>query len=63
MDTLILNAGHSQLEEQLKIAAKCGMAEQQGVDEEMEDDDELVAGDSTENEKTSWVKGFILWIN
>ncbi|OZC06398.1 hypothetical protein X798_06612 [Onchocerca flexuosa] len=29
MDALILNAGHSQLEEQLKIAAACGVAERQ----------------------------------
>ncbi|VDN06018.1 unnamed protein product [Thelazia callipaeda] len=29
MDALILNAGHSQLEEQLKIAAACGIAERQ----------------------------------
>lgn len=32
MDALILNAGHSQLEEQLKIAAACGVAERQASD-------------------------------
>ena len=40
MDTLILNAAHSHLEEQLKIAAKCGAAaEQNGAHEPAEVDE------------------------
>ncbi|VIO92654.1 Uncharacterized protein BM_BM7951 [Brugia malayi] len=51
MDALILNAGHSQLEEQLKIAAACGVAERQHGSRSnditaviaTEDNDEIIA--------------------
>ncbi|VDM38572.1 unnamed protein product [Toxocara canis] len=51
MDTVILNAGHSQLEEQLKIAAACGVAEKnaKGENADMDDDDaELAVDDANE---------------
>ncbi|VDK86455.1 unnamed protein product [Litomosoides sigmodontis] len=57
MDALILNAGHSQLEEQLKIAAACGVAERRyGANSSditaviaTEDSDEMTTiGDSNE---------------
>lgn len=59
MDALILNAGHSQLEEQLKIAAACGVAERQHASNSnditaviaTEDNDEMTTiGDDNEGE-------------
>lgn len=40
MDTVVLNVGHTQLEEQLKIAAACGIAEQNRVEENVDVDDD-----------------------
>ncbi|VDM42057.1 unnamed protein product [Toxocara canis] len=52
MDTVILNAGHSQLEEQLKIAAACGVAEknanEENADVDVDDDAELTVDDANE---------------
>lgn len=47
MDALILNAGHSQLEEQLKIAAACGVAERQH-EPEIGDITAVIAEDTSE---------------
>uniref|UniRef100_A0A915BTD5 Uncharacterized protein n=1 Tax=Parascaris univalens TaxID=6257 RepID=A0A915BTD5_PARUN len=50
MDTVVLNVGHTQLEEQLKIAAACGIAEQNRVEEnvDVDDDTELTVDDTNE---------------
>lgn len=48
MDALILNAGHSQLEEQLKIAAACGVAERE---QEYDEGNDIMAV-VTEDEST-----------
>lgn len=64
MDALILNAGHSQLEEQLKIAAACGVAERQHGSKSsditavitMEDNDEMAAVE--DNNEGFWLIQF-----
>ncbi|VDK56566.1 unnamed protein product [Anisakis simplex] len=63
MDTIVLNVSHSQLEEQLKIAAACGVAEQNKakndggkegenieIEVDMDEDNELAVDDANEGD-------------
>lgn len=52
MDALILNAGHSQLEEQLKIAAACGVAERQSGSTRSRDITAVIATDDSDEVMT-----------